>query len=176
MILVGIFSALLLLAYGASEYTSSYEIAGFQVSLLFVAIAPMMTVRDMIHQKHSRHYLLLTMIVTFIIVYWWLGEHYALAVAGALIWTELADFFLFTYFRRYGWFIGVVVSDLLTLPLPIILVFGLQYDVWSWPTRNLLVEVLTLVPIYVILYYVESASALFPGLAKVDLRLQGEAA
>lgn len=116
--LVAIFAALILFAHLWAQYGRAFETFGLRWSLATVVLCLLLPLRDMIQNVGGRKAVLVTIGITAVLGYFIRHEGLqAGAVAVSLLWMEILDFGVWTYFKKFGWAVGMIVSDVLSAPL-----------------------------------------------------------
>jgi hypothetical protein len=133
------------------------SIFGFSFTIGLVFLAWISTFRDLAQLSGLRFKSLLVLLV--LCAYLWidLEGKVATAAVAALFWTELLDFFIFTFLVRKfkslrGTVCAIVISDVLTIPaLWFFLLSFAGYSISDLPREVLVVQYCALVLLYVAL-------------------------
>lgn len=81
----------------------------------------------------------------------------------SLTWAMLIDRNIYTYFRRWGWAVGVFMSDIVSVPMLSICYFYAYTGHYAVPDGQLIVKYLTLLVIYAILFNTRVLDRIFDG-------------
>lgn len=127
----------------------------FTIGIIFLAWVS--TFRDLAQMSGLRFRSLLVLLAVCIYLWIDLDGRIATAAVAALLWTEVLDFFIFTFIaRRYrtlrGVLAAVVVSDVLTIPaLWFFLLSFAGYGIDDLPEGTMTVQYLALLLLYCVL-------------------------
>lgn len=138
--------------------------------LIMPIISPL---RDLIQQRRQRVYALIAMFIAVICFLFTTTLHGAEIAAATLMWVEIVDFLLYSYFRRYGWLVGVIVSDLVAVPMLLPMYVWLRgYPISAVPAYIYVAEFCSLLLVYVIMLATPIRN-LFVGLPMLGKRQEG---
>lgn len=138
--------------------------------LIVPIIAPL---RDLIQQRKHRVHALIAMGIAVIAFFFTTTLSDAVIAAAVLTWVELIDFALYTYFRRYGWLVGLVVSDVIAVPILLPMYVWLRgFPVSVVPEYMYVAEYCSLAVIYILMLATPIRN-LFVGLPMLGKRQEG---
>jgi hypothetical protein len=153
--LVALFLALIILSQLLWERGWHFEIFGYTVFLGSIVIAYLPVTRDFVQESGGRK-IALALIPIAAIVAWAIrsDSNIALAAAAAIFWSEVVDFGLWTYFKKWGWGTGMLVSDIISTP-----VFPVLYALlgpFNDPNidKAVVIRYLALIPVYAFFFFV----------------------
>ena len=170
MFLVFILGLLVLICEFIGNYIRPFHVFGYTFPPAVFFLPIISPLRDLIQERRQRAHAFIAMGLAVLAFYFTTPLKNAEAAAAALIWVELVDFAFYTYFRRFGWGIGVVLSDLISVPLllPLYIVF-LGHSPHIVPLHFFVGEFVVLVLAYIVIL-ITPIRKLFTGLPMIGKR------
>jgi len=139
-----------------SHATFSWQ--GSELSIGIIFLAWVSTFRDLAQLSGLRFRSVMILVLTCLYLFTIFDGRVAYAAIAALFWTELLDFFIFTYFLRhfvkrpFHILLGVVVSDIVTIPaLWFMILIFLGYPLTALPDGILSAQYIALLCLYLVL-------------------------
>lgn len=159
-VLLVMFAAIIILTHVSIKYHPFVHIGGHEFLIANALIVSLLPLRDVLQAAGGRRASLVVLGMSLIIVYF-IRVDYAVvgAAAAALFWTEVVDFALYTYFRQWGWALGMAVSDVLSAPVLALIYRWLTDSPVKLDRGDLTEKYIVLACIYVVLFVLHTPRA-----------------
>lgn len=149
MILVVLFCCIIIVANLANAHFDPITVLGVTFTVGSPIAVLLLPLRDSIQELHKRRMAFVAILVGTGAAATFTSFQHGVLAALTLIWVELLDFGLYTYFRKYGWMAGMIISDVVVSPLvPILYYFFSQAGI-QVNTDVLIARYVVLVLVYV---------------------------
>jgi hypothetical protein len=159
-ILLVMFAAIIILTHLSIKYHPFVTILDHKYLIANALIVMLLPLRDVLQAAGGRRASLVVLGMSLVIVYF-IRVDYAIvgAAAAALFWTEVFDFALYAYFKRFGWAVGMIVSDVLSAPVLALIYRWLTESPVVLDKDDLAQKYVVLACIYLVLIFVHTPRA-----------------